>query len=229
VNKDNNKKLEKKDLYYGFSIIYLVSILVAVIVWKYSDSKILVDQISFASSIASIILAVVAMIYAFFQTKESSSQNVIVQETLHKISQRVDELMAIRGDISEFKSSQESMLSTLNSISISIDSISDEKDVPETVQRKLKNAQEQLDREINVLNSKIFANPNSLYRIKKLVQIDYKIGDQFSLIDLLSKIYLDVTKVELSVIRGIGTFLLQSGLVEKVDDGRRKFTFKRVQ
>ncbi|MFJ8216076.1 hypothetical protein [Bacillus cereus] len=67
------------------------------------EGKVLIDQISFASSLTSIILAIMAMIYAFFQARESSQQNVQVQSSLNKIDDKVFELFTIKEDVSSLK------------------------------------------------------------------------------------------------------------------------------
>lgn len=67
------------------------------------EGKVLIDQISFASSLTSIILAIMAMIYAFFQARESSQQNVQVQSSLNKIDDKVFELFTMKEDVSSLK------------------------------------------------------------------------------------------------------------------------------
>ncbi|MBH0346349.1 hypothetical protein BK731_16710 [Bacillus thuringiensis serovar muju] len=68
-----------------------------------TEGKVLIDQISFASSLTSIILAIMAMIYAFFQARESSQQNVQVQSSLNKIDDKVFELFTMKEDVSSLK------------------------------------------------------------------------------------------------------------------------------
>ncbi|SDZ00548.1 hypothetical protein [Thermoactinomyces sp. DSM 45892] len=163
-------KVEKKDLIYLFLAIDLILILIAVVVWKYSDAQLLVDQISFGSSIASIILAVVAMIYAFFQTQEASSQNAIVQEALYKISSQVDELNAIRDEINSFRLEQVAMKEQVVSIANNLGDISVQKDIPESAKKELKNVQEQLkdviDTPVTTIATGVGAGRASKYKLR---------------------------------------------------------------
>lgn len=89
--------------------------------------KVLIDQISFASSLTSIILAIMAMIYAFFQARESSQQNVQVQSSLNKIDDKVFELFTMKEDVSSLKKDIELQSEGVSS------SISDMKEVIEEI------------------------------------------------------------------------------------------------
>ncbi|MGC5773625.1 hypothetical protein [Paenibacillus pabuli] len=95
--------------------IYTVIILLMVILWLLLKDQLasseVVNVISISAGIASIVLAMAAIVYAFYQSLESSKQNTMVQEALTKISSKVDEVVTMRAEFSVFQNEQSSMLS----------------------------------------------------------------------------------------------------------------------
>ena len=56
-------------------LLLLLMGMIAIFVTGYTtNGKVLIDQISFASSLASILLAIMAMVYAFFRQKNHHSK-----------------------------------------------------------------------------------------------------------------------------------------------------------
>jgi hypothetical protein len=106
---NNNKKITKKDIIYWFIISDLVLIMIGMIVAfvfiKVPEPSLIIDQISFASSITSIMLAVIAIVYAFLQTNETSRQNTIVTSNLEKLDSKVTEFITIKQDFQVFRES----------------------------------------------------------------------------------------------------------------------------
>ncbi|WP_282937187.1 hypothetical protein [Paenibacillus sp. RC67] len=92
-------KMSKKDLIYGFIIVDLTILLLAVAVWKFHTSREVIDQISLGSALTTILLAVVAMVYSYIQTLEASAQNRMVQQALGKISEKVDEFGKMKEEL----------------------------------------------------------------------------------------------------------------------------------
>lgn len=78
--------MNNKDLHYKYGISYLVVIIVALIAFALFDVKDLVDKISFALTIASLVLAVVAIIYTFIAASKQENQLSKLIETNHSIS-----------------------------------------------------------------------------------------------------------------------------------------------
>lgn len=112
------ENVDKKDLLYGFIIFDLILAMIGMMVWKFYTAEELIIQISFGSTIASILLAVVAMVYSYIQSYESSGQQAVVQLALSKISDKVDELASIRDELNSLRNdaqrANETILSTLN-------------------------------------------------------------------------------------------------------------------
>ena len=69
-------------------LIGFITLLLILILGKYNLEK----YFSFASNMISIILAIVAIIYAFIESKKSSEYNLQQQNTLHEIDKKVLEL-----------------------------------------------------------------------------------------------------------------------------------------
>ncbi|WP_405117865.1 hypothetical protein MHB43_20325 [Paenibacillus sp. FSL H8-0317] len=94
--------------------IYTVIILLMVIIWlllkDQLNSSEVVNVISISAGIASIVLAMAAIIYAFYQSRESSKQNRMVQDALIKISAKVEEVGAIKAELSVFRNENSSMM-----------------------------------------------------------------------------------------------------------------------
>lgn len=100
---EKKEKVTKKDLIYGFIILDLVLLIVGLIVafvfGEYEDPKVIIDQISFTASITSIILAGIAIVYAFFQSREASSQSSLVHEGLKQINERIAQFTTIKEEV----------------------------------------------------------------------------------------------------------------------------------
>lgn len=82
----NRGSMNNKELHYKYGISYLVAIIVALIAFALFDVKDLVDKISFALTIASLVLAVVAIIYTFIAASKQENQLSKLIETNHSIS-----------------------------------------------------------------------------------------------------------------------------------------------
>jgi hypothetical protein len=95
--------ISKKELILGFIIFDLILAIIMVITWRTTDNTNLVNEISLGSSLLSITLAVLAMVYAFFQTKSSSEQNMMVHNNLQKISGKLNELNEVKVVLSSYR------------------------------------------------------------------------------------------------------------------------------
>jgi hypothetical protein len=99
----------KKDIIYWFIIfdlvIFLIGLIVFIVFNEVTDPKIIIDLISFSSSVASILLAIVAIIYAFLQTNESSRHNTIIKANIDKLDSKMSEFISIKQDFETFRTS----------------------------------------------------------------------------------------------------------------------------
>lgn len=102
-------RFSKKELLSYFIIIDLAVVIIILISWKLADSTKLVDLISFAGNIASILLALIAIIYAFFQT-------FATQDVLNKITEKVDEVTIIRDKVSEISAQMAEVAATVSDV-----------------------------------------------------------------------------------------------------------------
>jgi len=80
-------KFSKKELVAWFIIFDLICIIIGLITWKFSSAKEIIDQVSFAAGICSILLALLAIVYAFFQSNNSSEQYSFLRANINKIEQ----------------------------------------------------------------------------------------------------------------------------------------------
>lgn len=111
------RNLTKRELIFIFVIIQLVLIcgglLAAYFFGRVTDTTAIVNQISLVSSFTSIILALVAIIYAFFQSYSSSKQNQMLYGTLGKINQKIKELVSLKTDVADLKNDLTTQLASV--------------------------------------------------------------------------------------------------------------------
>lgn len=104
INENNFRKekfFTKKDFVYW--IIFLIAVIVLVLVWRWSDEQQLTNQISLVGSVSSILLALVAISYAFFQTQRNSNENSNMLNTLIKINNEINKLESVNSSLSNIK------------------------------------------------------------------------------------------------------------------------------
>jgi hypothetical protein len=82
--------IKKRDLYW--CIAFLISIIVAIFTVKLGDNKNVVDYFGFAGTIVGIILAVAALIYAFYQNYAYQSSTSKLEEAAQKIEMVTEQL-----------------------------------------------------------------------------------------------------------------------------------------
>jgi hypothetical protein len=111
------KELTKREMILIFVIIQFIIVTgllaAAFILTKVLDTQDIINQISLVSSITSIILALVAIIYAFFQNYSSSQQSGLLHEMLTKINQKIEELVSLKTDVANLRSDLANQLSTV--------------------------------------------------------------------------------------------------------------------
>lgn len=115
---NKTEKVNKKDLIFTFIILQLLLIIgvliVSFIFVKTTDSATLINQISLVSGVTSIILAFVAIIYAFFQSYSSGRQNKSLENLLSKVSDKVDEIGPLKKEVVDSKKEITQFLSKLD-------------------------------------------------------------------------------------------------------------------
>ena len=134
---DNDKikiTYQKTKIHFWYIIAILVAIIICLIVSNFGNNIELVGYVSFAATIASIFLAVISIIYAFYSNSQlsqtlgkldNSSQSL--DNTAHSLDSSSQKV----GDISEQLSSEiQKLTETINSIPKSMKSV--EKKVEET-------------------------------------------------------------------------------------------------
>lgn len=95
----SEEKVTKKDFIYW--IIFLVAIVILLLVWKWDNEQQLANQISLVGSVSSILLALVAIGYAFFQTQSNSNETKIMLSTLMKVNDEINKLETINKSLKD--------------------------------------------------------------------------------------------------------------------------------
>ena len=78
--------MKKRELHYLYGVSYLVIIIVALIAFALFDVKSLVDKVSFALTITSLVLAVLAIIYTYLAGARQENQLSRLISTNHDIT-----------------------------------------------------------------------------------------------------------------------------------------------
>lgn len=121
--KKEKEIITKKDLSY--IIAFLGITIVLVFSWRAGDISVLVNQISLVGSVSSILLALIAIGYAFFQANNSSWENKQMIDTLTLVNKKVeelgeikDEMVVIKNELNSFKEvSNDGMVNMMSAIS----------------------------------------------------------------------------------------------------------------
>ncbi|WP_312123681.1 hypothetical protein [Lysinibacillus boronitolerans] len=194
--------ITKKDLFY--IIVFLVFALVLVFSWRAGGINILVNQISLVGSVSSILLALIAIGYAFFQANNSSWENKQMLDTLSRVNEKVeelgiikDEMVLIKNDISSFKEvSNDGMSNMMSAISelpnmLNFDGFSKLlKDqgvvIPSEIESGLKiKYQEKLNDEVNKLKNKVIRLDSELEaEIANYISVEKERNDHIRRIDV---------------------------------------------
>ncbi|MDY0406598.1 hypothetical protein P5G51_015605 [Virgibacillus sp. 179-BFC.A HS] len=95
----NKEYITKKDMFYW--IIFLTLIVILSFVWKVSDDSTLVNQFSLVGSVSSILLALIAIGYAFFQANDAGNENKLMLQTLNNIRNEVEQLKDVNDSLKQ--------------------------------------------------------------------------------------------------------------------------------
>lgn len=106
-------EITKKDL--GYWILILVLAIITILTWRLGDNPDVIGYLGFGGTIASILLAVVALIYSFFQTAASGNTTAILEDSAKKIESVTDSLKRV-DKIVEIADKLESSLTILESL-----------------------------------------------------------------------------------------------------------------
>jgi hypothetical protein len=139
----------KRDFYYivGFLIISIVLIFSG----RLADNTQIVDYVGFAGTIVSILLAVIAIIYSFYQSSTYENANTKLDNSAQKIENATKEL----SNVSEIKTTINEFAKEVGDIKSSISSLSD---IVSTIDNRVnsmnKNWEETKNSIFNTINTK---------------------------------------------------------------------------
>ncbi|MCZ1180400.1 hypothetical protein EIJ82_01765 [Alkalihalobacillus clausii] len=118
LDKNKDKFPSKKD--FSYWIIILGAVIIFLFVWRINEHEEVVNQISLVGSVSSILLALIAIAYAFFQTNSTQLESKKMLELLEKLDSKVDELEEIKlglsnieGEFSSFKKNSQDQSSKI--------------------------------------------------------------------------------------------------------------------
>ncbi|HFJ9448209.1 hypothetical protein JOY42_26045 [Bacillus tropicus] len=171
MNQDDKKSFVKDVILWNAIFILSMCIIGMITIYVTNvviDAKSLIEQISFASSFVSIILAIMAMIYAFFQARESSQQNIQVQHSLGKLDERIIELISIKGEFSALNSAIEEQSKWINNSVEELKHVMDDfKEAVEVSQKEsdpgLKNKIEEIEKNLDKIQKSKKKADDSFY------------------------------------------------------------------
>ncbi|MEX2411337.1 MAG: hypothetical protein WD607_08215 [Candidatus Paceibacterota bacterium] len=110
----NNRSFTKREWVFMIVIIITIQFLIQFTAWIYSEDGSIISYISFTGTIVSIILALLAIIYAFVQTltQQNSSQ---------KLNSQIDQLVGVVKNIESSESGLNDLLDHTLNISRKVD------------------------------------------------------------------------------------------------------------
>lgn len=113
--------MEKRELHYIYGISYLVVIIVGLIAFALFDVENLVDKISFALTITSLVLAVLAIIYTYIAGGKQESQITTLITTNQAITSASTQIQtaanALLGHVAEIPKGLQDLNDKLNTLS----------------------------------------------------------------------------------------------------------------
>lgn len=160
------ERITKKDL--GYWILILVGIIVTILTVKLADNATAVDYIGFAGTITSILLAVVALMYSFYQNNAYESTTQQLESSSKKIKKAVKEL----DQVSELKEIVTEIRNESSSIAMSIkglhETVGTVESVIHTVNSNLEDTRQDLFKNFNFKSENSNVN-NGFTDIKQLI------------------------------------------------------------
>jgi hypothetical protein len=117
MEESKEKFPSKKDLYYIVS--FLIVALVFVIAGRLADNIQVVDYVGFAGTIVSILLAVIAIIYSFYQSSTYANANSKLDSSADKIrdaTEKLSNVSEIKSMMTEFKSEVVSLKESMEDV-----------------------------------------------------------------------------------------------------------------
>ncbi|MFJ7825262.1 hypothetical protein [Psychrobacillus sp. NPDC096623] len=89
----------KKDMTYW--ILILIIILTVVSVWRTNDSSMLTNQLTLGGTLLSIFLAIIAIIFSFIQSSDTSSHNKEIIVKINELTQNMKYLNDLNSDTAD--------------------------------------------------------------------------------------------------------------------------------
>ena len=176
INIMDNDKLkityEKAKIHFWYIIAILVAIIIFLIVNNFGNNIELVGYVSFAATIASIFLAVISIIYAFYSNSQLSQTLGKLDnssQSLEKTSLSLDSSSQKVSNISEQLSSEiQKLTETINSIPKSIESMGEKVDKMSLFFQKTPNptknyGKENVSEKIKLMNNLVYGGLLALY------------------------------------------------------------------
>ncbi|MED4782700.1 hypothetical protein [Brevibacillus choshinensis] len=153
----NNAKVTKKDLYYIITI--LISIVIAVLTIRLGDNQNVINYFGFAGTLVSIILAIVALIYAFYQSSTYESTSSKLDSSAKKIEEatqhleKVNELNEVTATLKETYNLISSRVQQVQEVIYTIDKGVEEFAI--TIQNNLDTIVQTVETKINNVNENV--------------------------------------------------------------------------
>lgn len=117
-------KLLKKDLTYCFIIFFLFS--VCLLTWKFGDSDEILKQISFAGTVASIILSVIAIIMTISTETKNTNTVTIIEKARDEIKGSNENIKSFNQQLTNYNESVKSLFGSISDTLQTIQSTNEE-------------------------------------------------------------------------------------------------------
>jgi len=230
------KHVTKKDLIYVMLLI--ITLLIISLLRGQLNSSEVVNVISIGAGLTSIFLAMAAIVYSFIQSSEASRQNHSVQETLNKITDKVEEAVLIKQEILSFK---EDSQQNSNNLGKQIEELARQFEIIFTLSKSKEVSPAEIVKNINEHEETVKD------KLKELQDKVYKLEDSFE-VDLVNYINFYVEDQEIfnstdfieyhknkngmgfhyTKLKKVIKKLISMGMLEECRDGEGKFGYRKI-
>ncbi|MCS7460715.1 hypothetical protein N0M98_11225 [Paenibacillus doosanensis] len=229
-------RMTGKDLIFSFIIIDLTIVTIGALSWKFGSARELIDQISFGSALSTILLAIVAMVYSYVQALEASGHNMLVQQALGRIIDKVDEFAHMKEELLALKQDtrtyNEHILESFNRFaeqaSAHIDSVFEVLreqglDVPEELEKDIAEVyRSKFNSELAAIKSRFLVSQDKrlIRELMVLIQTSFQSGYEVTLLELVDLLVYKGVEFEVRELGEVLASLEQLGIVAMADTER---------
>lgn len=182
------QKVKKRDLLYALGFVtYNLFIL---LVWKVSSVEVLINQLSFAASLLSIVLSCFAIIYAWYLAMETKVHHRLIRKNYQKMNQKLEEINQIESQIIQRITNNSKLSEGMRLISKGLQQLKQQK-LSKSAVRQIEDLEQKnkalMDQVVGLSDLSMVYHTEEINLISQVLN-RYSLGDWFELKDVVKKI-----------------------------------------